>query len=109
MWVDLPALSSQEGLTGDSLQIIEVVRDRVLPTLDSVEPVYDGGMDALHVTGLDFVFSEPVFGLDSTMFGLLSETGPVEAVPTSLGDGSTWRLAGWGLYTYPEGSYSATF
>ncbi len=109
LYVDLAGVSSQEGLTGDTLQLIEVVRDRVLPNLMAVEPVLDGGLDAQHYTGLDFVFDEPVVGLDSSMFSLMSTLDTLDFAVSPQADGATWRLTGWGLGSYPEATYTVSF
>jgi len=66
-------------------------------------------LDEQHYTGLDFVFDEPVVGVDSTMFALMSTLDTLDFSVSPQGEGATWRLSGWGLGSYPEATYTVSF
>jgi hypothetical protein len=104
--VDLTALQAESGLYGWAPQSIEFIRDRVAPQLIAIEPSASGGFDSQHVTSIDLIFSEPVTGLDALGFQLLRNTiDTIDFALGPIGEGTVWRIEGFGLGTYPEGDY----
>jgi hypothetical protein len=96
------------GIADDSIRL-QV--DRTGPAVDSIIPVYSGGIDPQHIPFIDLVFDEAVSGLNSSALQLTRNGDPISILFNQLvytSDLKHWRLGNLGLQTYPDGVYTLT-
>ena len=109
--VKLTAIQTTTSMLGMADDSVRLQVDRTGPAIDSIIPVYTGGIDAQHVPFIDLVFDESVTGLNSSALQLTRNGDAIPLLYNQLvytSDLKHWRLGNLGLETYPEGQYVLT-
>ncbi len=108
--VNMPTVLSTEGVTGIQAQSVTLTRDTQGPTIAELTPLFTGGLDAQHRTGVNIRFSEPATGLTIGAIALSRDGNslPLTAGQLTQVDPDEWRVSGFGLASYLDGDYAFT-
>ena len=106
--VDLPNIATIDGAQGLQQQTVAWELDTTSPELLAFTPLYEGGFDNQHVTGMEMLFSEPVdgFGLGAVELWKDDAQQPLSQVRfDSLGN-NRYRITQFRLLTYYPAEYT---
>ncbi|MEO7082316.1 MAG: hypothetical protein ABIY71_12340, partial [Flavobacteriales bacterium] len=106
--VDLPNILSTAGVAGIQAQSVVLTLDNSGPTIVELTPIFQGGLDAQHRTGVNIRFNEPANGLaiGAVLLERNGTTLPLLAGQLTQVDADEWRVSGFGLATYLDGGYA---
>jgi hypothetical protein len=108
MTVDLPNITSIEGINGAVTQTVQWEIDQQPPRIIKITKKKEGGFDAQHVTAIEIQFNEPVigFGLSSIELWKDGLRQPLSQLTFTAISGSEYRFTQFRLLTYYEGNYT---
>jgi hypothetical protein len=106
--VDMPKITSLEGIDGAITQTVEWEIDRQPPAITKITLKKEGGYDAQHVTTIEIQFNEQVngFGLSSIELWKDGLRQPLSQLTLAKLSGSEYRFTQFRLLTYYEGNYT---
>jgi len=106
--VDLPKITSLEGVNGVVAQTVEWAIDNSPPQVIKITPVKTGGFDSQHVTAVNIQFNEPVngFGLSSIELWKDGQRQPLSQLILTKQAVNSYLFTQFRLLTYYDGNYT---
>ena len=106
--VDLPKITSLEGVNGVVAQTVEWSIDNSPPQISKVTFVKTGGFDSQHVTAINIQFNEPVngFGLSSIELWKDGQRQPLSQLTLTKQVENSYLFTQFRLLTYYDGNYT---
>lgn len=106
--VDLPKISSLEGVNGVVTQSTAWAIDQTPPVVSNITLKKVGGYDSQHVTAVEVQFSEPVTGFSVSSLELWKDgqRQPLSQLDITKVSDRTYNLTQFRLLTYYDGNYT---
>ncbi|MDD4968723.1 MAG: CARDB domain-containing protein [Paludibacter sp.] len=106
--VDLPKISSKNGVYGMFDQSVSWRVDTQAPVIRKVTLLNTNGYDSQHITSVELTFSEPPtgFGLSSLELWKDTQQQPISQLNITKENDTTYLITDFRLLTYYEGVYT---
>jgi len=106
--VDLPKISSKNGVYGMFNQSVNWRVDTQAPVIRKVNLKNTNGYDSQHITSIELTFSEPLTGLGLSSIELWKDTQqqPISQLNITKENDTTYLITDFRLLTYYEGVYT---
>ena len=106
--VDLPKISSKNGVYGMFNQSVNWRVDTQAPVIRKIKLLNTNGYDSQHVTSVELSFSEPLTGFGLSTIELWKDTQqqPISQLNITKENDTTYLITDFRLLTYYEGVYS---